>query len=67
MLSRVRLIAIDIDGTLLDSQGLVSQANQDALRRAHEAGVETVICAADADFAAVMSGREICSRVVQYA
>ncbi len=43
MLSPIRLIAIDIDGTLLDSQGHVSQANQDALRRAHGAGVETVL------------------------
>jgi Cof subfamily protein (haloacid dehalogenase superfamily) len=42
-LSPVRLIAIDIDGTLLDSQGQVSQANLDVLRRAHEAGVETVL------------------------
>jgi Cof subfamily protein (haloacid dehalogenase superfamily) len=43
MLSPVRLIAIDIDGTLLDSKAQVSQANLDALRRAHEAGVETVL------------------------
>jgi Cof subfamily protein (haloacid dehalogenase superfamily) len=43
MLSPIRLIAIDIDGTLLDSQGHVSQANGDVLRRAHEAGVETVL------------------------
>jgi Cof subfamily protein (haloacid dehalogenase superfamily) len=39
----VRLIAIDIDGTLLDSKAQVSQANLDALRRAHEAGIETVL------------------------
>ncbi len=43
MLSPVRLIAIDIDGTLLDSKAQVSQANLDALRRAHEADVETVL------------------------
>lgn len=43
MLSPVRLIAIDIDGTLLDTRAQVSQANLDALRRAHEAGVETVL------------------------
>ena len=40
----IRLIAIDIDGTLLDSQFQVSQANLDALRRAHEAGIEVVLC-----------------------
>ncbi len=39
----MRLIAIDIDGTLLDSKAQVSQANLDALRRAHEAGIETVL------------------------
>jgi len=44
MLTRpIRLIAIDIDGTLLDSKFQVSQANLDALRRAHEAGVEIVL------------------------
>ena len=39
----VRLIAIDIDGTLLDSKSQVSPANLEALRRAHEAGIETVL------------------------
>jgi hypothetical protein len=43
MLNRVRLIAIDIDGTLLDSQAQVSKANLEALRRAHQAGIETVL------------------------
>jgi hypothetical protein len=39
----VRLIAIDIDGTLLDSKAQVPQANLDALRRAHDVGIETVL------------------------
>jgi Cof subfamily protein (haloacid dehalogenase superfamily) len=39
----IRLIAIDIDGTLLDPQFQVSDANLAALRRAHEAGVEIVL------------------------
>jgi len=39
----IRLIAIDIDGTLLDSTSQVSQANLDALRRAQETGVEIVL------------------------
>ena len=44
MLTRaVRLIAIDIDGTLLDSKFQVSQANLDALGRAHQAGIEIVL------------------------
>ncbi len=41
---RVRMIAIDIDGTLMPSSGLVmSRRNQEALRRAEAAGVEVVI------------------------
>jgi Cof subfamily protein (haloacid dehalogenase superfamily) len=39
----IRLIAIDIDGTLLDSKVEISPANFDALRRAHEAGIEIVL------------------------
>ncbi len=34
-----RLIAIDLDGTLLDSQGRVSDRTAAALKRAHEAGI----------------------------
>ena len=39
----IRLIAIDIDGTLLDSNVQISPANLQALRRAHEAGIEIVL------------------------
>jgi Cof subfamily protein (haloacid dehalogenase superfamily) len=39
----IRLIAIDIDGTLLDSKVEISPANLNALRRAHDAGVEIVL------------------------
>ena len=39
----IRLLAIDIDGTLLDPQFQVSPANLAALQRAHEAGVEIVL------------------------
>jgi Cof subfamily protein (haloacid dehalogenase superfamily) len=39
----VRLIAIDMDGTLLGSNGRVSERNLAALRLAHEQGVEVVI------------------------
>lgn len=39
----IRLIAIDIDGTLLDSSFQVSAANRDALRSAHELGVEIAL------------------------
>jgi Cof subfamily protein (haloacid dehalogenase superfamily) len=39
----IRLIAIDIDGTLLNSKVELSQENRDALRHANEAGVEIVL------------------------
>jgi Cof subfamily protein (haloacid dehalogenase superfamily) len=39
----VRLIAIDIDGTLLNSEFKIPAANLAALRQAHEAGVEIVL------------------------
>lgn len=37
------IIAIDIDGTLLNSQGQVSERNRAALHAAHAAGIEIVI------------------------
>ncbi len=43
MTANVRLIAIDIDGTLLDPQFQISEANLAALRRAHASGVEIVL------------------------
>jgi Cof subfamily protein (haloacid dehalogenase superfamily) len=39
----IRLLAIDIDGTLLDTSFQVSQQNLAALRAAHELGVEIVL------------------------
>jgi hypothetical protein len=39
----VRLIAIDIDGTLLDTKVHLSEENRAALRRAHNAGIEIVL------------------------
>jgi Cof subfamily protein (haloacid dehalogenase superfamily) len=39
----IRLIAIDIDGTLLDTKVQLSEPNRAALRRAHEAGIEIVL------------------------
>ena len=43
MIRPVRLIAIDIDGTLLNSKVELAPENRDALRRAHEAGIEIVL------------------------
>jgi 5-amino-6-(5-phospho-D-ribitylamino)uracil phosphatase len=39
----IRLIAIDIDGTLLDSHGQVPDANQQAVRSAVERGIEVAL------------------------
>jgi Cof subfamily protein (haloacid dehalogenase superfamily) len=39
----IRLLAIDIDGTLLNSQFQIPPANLEALRHAHEAGVEIIL------------------------
>ncbi|HWR16291.1 MAG TPA: Cof-type HAD-IIB family hydrolase [Terriglobales bacterium] len=39
----VRLIAIDIDGTLLNSEFKIPAANINALRQAHESGVEIIL------------------------
>lgn len=39
----IRLIAIDIDGTLLDTKVQLSEENRAALQRAHEAGIEIVL------------------------
>ncbi len=39
----IRLLALDIDGTLLNSQSQISDSDMAALRRAHEAGMEVVL------------------------
>ena len=39
----IRLLAVDIDGTLLNSQFQIPTANLEALRRAHESGIEIVL------------------------
>jgi hydroxymethylpyrimidine pyrophosphatase-like HAD family hydrolase len=44
MPSRWQLLAVDLDGTLLDSQGRVRERNRIAIRRAHDAGVRIVVC-----------------------
>ena len=38
------LIAVDLDSTLLSSEGAVTGRTREALDRAHSAGVEIVIC-----------------------
>ncbi len=40
----IKLIAIDLDGTLLNSRGEVSQKNREAIKKAMENGIEIVLC-----------------------
>lgn len=40
---RKRLLALDVDGTLLDSQSRLTEANRQAVRRALEAGLEVML------------------------
>src|SRR5437660_5712058 len=42
-LSNIRLLATDIDGTLLNPQFQISEGDLGALRRAHAAGMEIVL------------------------
>lgn len=39
-----KLFCTDMDGTLLNSKGEVSDENKDAIKKAHEKGVKVVIC-----------------------
>src|SRR5207253_11021770 len=39
----IRLLAVDIDGTLLNPQFQISDVDLAALRRAHESGIEVVL------------------------
>lgn len=43
-LHEYRLLAIDVDGTLLNSQNVIPPQNRDALHRAHAAGLKVVLC-----------------------
>ena len=39
----IKLLALDLDGTLLDSRGKVPEANREAIRAAEDAGVLVTI------------------------
>lgn len=40
----IKLLALDLDGTLLNSGGKIPEANKNAIRRAEEKGVKVTIC-----------------------
>jgi Cof subfamily protein (haloacid dehalogenase superfamily) len=46
MLKHINMLVIDIDGTLLDSRGNISERTGRAVRRAHEAGVIVALATA---------------------
>mgnify|MGYP000961359885 CR=1 FL=1 len=54
-----RLVAIDLDGTLLNSQSKISERNRQAIGRAIEKGVEVVICSGR-----ILSGAKVFAREV---
>jgi Cof subfamily protein (haloacid dehalogenase superfamily) len=39
-----KLLCLDMDGTLLNSEGKVSEKNLEAIRKAHEKGVKVTVC-----------------------
>ena len=41
---RFRLLALDVDGTLLDREGMLRSSTADAIGRAAEAGIRPVLC-----------------------
>lgn len=43
-MSEIKLLALDLDGTLLNTSSRVSEANAHALRLAQQAGVQVVLC-----------------------
>jgi hypothetical protein len=43
MKNQIRLLAVDIDGTLLDSHFQLSSANREALQAAHQQGIEILL------------------------
>ena len=43
MTQPIRLLAVDIDGTLMNSEFHIAQRDIDALRRTHESGIEVIL------------------------
>lgn len=56
----VRLIAVDIDGTLLDSRGRLPERNRQAVRRAIAGGIHVVLVTGRAFHHAIPIARALC-------
>lgn len=59
MKAPIKLVALDLDGTLLDSRGLIPEANHRAIGRARERGVRVVLATARAFPSAVPFARQL--------
>lgn len=55
-LSKVRLVALDLDGTFLNEKSIVSDRNKEAVRRADSAGIKV----------ALSTGRPLCGVLPEY-
>lgn len=54
-----KLVAIDLDGTLLNSKKRISEKNKGAIKKAIEAGVQVVVCSGRIYTGAKIFGKEI--------
>lgn len=54
-----KLVAIDVDGTMLDSQKRISQENKEAIKNAINAGTHVVVCSGRIYAGAAVIGKEI--------
>ncbi len=59
MAGGVRILAIDLDGTLLDAHGRIATVDRDAVARARRAGYEPVIATGRFPFGAFAAARDI--------
>lgn len=61
----IRLIASDMDGTLLNPQTKITKANADAIRRLESAGIEFLICSGR-DYEDARAAMEACDITCSY-
>lgn len=59
MSAHIKLVALDLDGTLLNSEGLIPKANRRAISRARKRGVKVVLATARAFLSAAPFARQL--------
>ena len=62
----VKLIAIDLDGTLLNDETEISRRNIEAILAAKQKGIEVVVATGRANFDAGAIFKEVWSKPVDY-